>query len=136
MNIDDLKKRVATRSKRGRALDTAAVRVSISESEKAAKVFVTIYEQGTARFSEVKQWTPIWVPEENRLYVVYGISEFGYKPQRLANAIGKIAFQNADLYAHIRKNNLMGAYSWKFDAECAKKYIDLSPRYGGPGYDR
>ena len=127
MTLEQLKEMAVKGRKMQRPTRTAAVRLSISESQQNATIYAVIYEQGGARFDEMESWTPIWVPDLKRLYIVYGLSEHGYKVQKYPNSLGKISWRDGGLYSYIRTNNLMGSYYWRYDDECKKKYIDLSP---------
>lgn len=84
-------------------------------------------EPGCCHFGRIDYWKPIFVKEEQKLYLIYAKKADGYRKQTLKHGIGFIEFYNGDLIGllelkeYTKKKPL--AIDWKMDKECGRPYI-------------
>lgn len=84
MNINELMACANSMNAKGTNANRKDVRLTALRNGRS--VSVAIYEEGTARFTMAESWTPIWVAETRRLYIVYGLTNRGIKVQHRTDA--------------------------------------------------
>lgn len=92
------------------------------------RLAIDVYEEpNNCHFKRTVYWQPIYIPDANRMYLVYSDKSKGYKMTTGPAKIGRISFTNDLLLSALNKfsSDKYLYFNWKWDSECCRPFIEI-----------